>query len=279
MMGADTKIEWADHTVNFWTGCAKVGPGCDHCYAEGWAKRSGHVAWGIGETRRRTAPATWRLPYKLDAAAKAAGRLDFVFTNSLSDFWDNRPEVGAMRADALQVMRETPNLIWLPLTKRPQNILRRGPTYGSDWPRNAAMGCTVVNQAEADRDIPHLLAGAAKYFPPFTFLSIEPMLGPIDLTPWLRDGGIGWVICGGESGGKARPMHQDWARALRDQCAAADVPFLFKQWGEWAPGTPETLGVLRHVHTFEDGERVGRWGKGMTGRTLDGVTHDARPTP
>jgi protein gp37 len=262
-MSAQTNIEWCDSTFNPWTGCAKVSPGCDHCYAEGWAKRSGTVQWGSGAQRRRTTDANWRQPLKWErgaAAFQAAhGRRQRVFCASLSDVFDNQVPA-QWRFELLRLIDSTRNLDWLLLTKRIGNAAAmldaamRAHTVGREgWADNYLpnvwLGATVVNQAEADRDIPKLLATPAAV----RFLSVEPMLGPIDLTRALplryevgigaqtmdsgRLPGIDWVICGGESGPGARPMHPDWARSLRDQCAAAGVllPFLFKQWGEWLP--------------------------------------------
>jgi protein gp37 len=258
---AETTIEWADFTFNPWTGCTKVSPGCDHCYAEGWAKRSGHVQWGPHAARRRTAAATWQAPLKWNLAAAQAGRRARVFCASLADVFDNHPSIlSEWRADLWALIAATPNLDWLLLTKRVHHIEMRLPLMWRDgWP-NVWLGTTVENQTEANRRIPYLLATPARV----RFLSCEPLLGPVDLdmilTPEMgihalsgifSDGcgpsgfsegpGIDWVICGGESGPGARPMHPDWARSLRDQCArdnvfsSDSVPFFFKQWGEWAP--------------------------------------------
>lgn len=288
-MAENTKIEWAHHTSNPWVGCTKVSPACDHCYAEGWAKRSGMVQWGAGAERRRTTPANWRMPEKWNRQARIQhdawegfkttnpGLTDEqlqaqgfikpqrprVFCSSLADVFDNAVPT-EWRYDLFNLILSTPHLDWLLLTKRIGNAermiteaisrLRLGGWKQMPWPwSNVWLGATVVNQEEADRDIPKLLAvPAAK-----RFLSMEPLLGPADIRQWLglecrHDSGytegdtgatvcrecadsalIDWVIVGGESGPKARPMHPDWARSLRDQCAAAAVPFLFKQWGDW----------------------------------------------
>lgn len=267
-MGADTKIEWADHTFNPWTGCQAVSPACDHCYAEAQAKRAPATfgGWGPHAERKRTSVGYWRKPLTWDRTARAAGRRDRVFCASMADVFDNAAPA-EWRAELWQLIHATPNLDWLLLTKRPQNIAKMLPSYWGDTasgPPNVWLGTTVENQAEADRRIPHLLeVPAAK-----RFLSCEPLLGPIDLTidglscgPCLRcsEGqhwepdtnangcphcdGLGksdevlldWVIAGGESGPKARPSHPDWFRSLRDQCVSASVPFFFKQWGEWRP--------------------------------------------
>ncbi len=282
-MSENTKIEWADHTFNPWVGCTKVSPACDHCYAEGWAKRSGMVMWG-GE-RIRTTKANWKQPRKWNAQAQAEGRRFRVFCASLADVFDNQvPD--AWRLDLFSLIAETPNLDWLLLTKRIGNVesylQRDGMAFDLVNSGLAWIGSTICNQAEADRDIPKLLEVPARV----RFLSIEPMLGPVDLTRLplsatrydaligsmpanahinalrgFNENGnrtrVDWVICGGESGPHARPMDPDWARSLRDQCQAAGVPFLFKQWGEWWNGA--------------------RLGKAIAGRQLDGVQHDSFP--
>jgi protein gp37 len=318
-MTENTKIEWADHTFNPWVGCQKVGPGCDHCYAEGWAKRSGLVTWGPGADRRLTSPANWRQPLKWNAQAAASGTRPRVFCASLADVFDNAVPA-TWRSGIWDLITQTPHLDWLLLTKRPGNIADMLPTsWGpKGWP-NVWLGCTVVNQAEADRDIPKLLAVPAQVH----FLSLEPLLGPIDLWRWAgvhhhpdndldaaqsraaieavlkaarrqmrkihgRSSGIDWVIAGGESGPKARPMHPDWVRNLRDQCQAAGVPFLFKQWGEWTTATREvcpdsSMSRNKAIWLGQDGTQakpsclgldnpiaVIRIGKARAGRFLDG---------
>ena len=309
-MSANTKIEWCDHTFNPWEGCQKVGPGCDHCYAETRnARFAGGTAinWGPGVPRRRTSASNWELPKRWNAQADTFmaqhGRRQRVFCASLADVFDNAVDQ-QWRDDLFDLIAATPNLDWLLLTKRIGNVGNMLPVpfdFDRHYP-NVWIGATVVNQAEADRDIPKLLAvPAAK-----RFLSMEPLLGPVDLnaTPagdilcrcegcmnMTPDTRLDWVIVGGESGPKARPMHPDWARSLRDQCEAAGVPFLFKQWGEWLPAkegrsiTGRTL-VLEgsapftdnpQWHGFEDGQQVARVSKKAAGRLLDGRTWNEAP--
>lgn len=246
-MAENTKIEWTDHTFNPWIGCTKVGPGCDHCYAENLMdKRMGVAVWGPGNERVRTKEANWKMPLRWNAQADAFmaqhGRRQRVFCASLADVFDNAVEP-AWRDDLWALIRETPNLDWLLLTKRIGNVLGMLPmdfnphTYPHVW-----LGATIVNPSEAARDITKLLAVNARV----RFLSMEPLLGAVDLATVMVPNGIlrnmvpalkklQWVIVGGESGPGARPMHPDWARSLRDQCEAAGVPFLFKQWGDWKP--------------------------------------------
>lgn len=256
-MGDNTKIEWATHSFNPWVGCTKISPACDHCYAEGWAKRSGSVQWGPHAERRRTTPAYWRQPLKWNREAEQSGTRPRVFCASLADVFDNAvPD--EWRADLFDLIEKTPNLDWLLLTKRIGNakdtifIARGGhlPILDNLW-----IGATICNQQEADRDIPKLLAvPAAK-----RFLSMEPLLEHVDVFSTMtgellhssgndyEPGWLDWIIVGGESGQHARPMHPNWVFSIRDQCKAAGVSFLFKQWGEWVPRSA-------CYHTFEDGQ-------------------------
>ena len=298
-MSENSKIEWTDHTFNPWEGCQKVGPGCDHCYAETRNARFGGgvaVNWGPGAPRRRTSAANWQLPARWNAQADAFmaqhGRRQRVFCSSLADVFDNAVDP-AWRVDLFRLIRETPRLDWLLLTKRVGNVERllaealdlviainaSDPlaTWLMRWlnhekaPNNVWLGVTIVNQEEADRDIQKLRAVNARV----RFLSMEPLLepvtvfsidGPVDVPDGMPSP-LHWVIVGGESGPGARPMHPDWARSLRDQCQAAGVAFLFKQWGEWLPGenephptVTERDGSPRRVAHHQDG----RWGSTAT---------------
>lgn len=323
-----TKIEWCDSTFNPWIGCTKVSPACDDCYAaRSTPARTLGVAWGPGETRHRTGASNWKDPKRWQADAPtwqaALGRRQRVFCASLADWLDNEVPIKWL-ADLLQLVYCTPDLDWLLLTKRIGNwasrisevigFLDEQPLAadplplrawlshwldGDEAPRNVWLGITVVNQPELDRDRPKLQAVPARV----RFLSMEPLLGPVDLgldtsfSPVMESKTIHWVICGGESGPKARPMHPDWARDLRDQCAAAGVPFLFKQWGEWTPGenvkrqrgTVETaflwddgwhtypLNLAKDHGHVDDQPDLYFVGKKAAGRQLDGRTHDEFP--
>lgn len=311
-MGANSAIEWTDHTFNAWVGCTRLSPACDFCYAESWAKRTGHPELWQG-ARRRTSAANWREPIKWNKRAEAAGKPARVFCCSLADVFDNQAEP-QWRADLFDLIRATPRLEWQLLTKRPMNIMKMCAAAGG-LPCNAALGTTTENQNEADLRIPYLIEAAEKLDPLYTFISAEPLLGAIDLTvdteigplSWLKrhnimndkpTARIDWVICGGESGGKARPMHPDSARSLRDQCKAAGVPFFFKQWGEWrppgptceydtsgrVPGLPRALIVADDGTVHHFGETAGvnpksmlRVGKKAAGRLLDGIEHNGLP--
>ncbi|MGS1033168.1 phage Gp37/Gp68 family protein [Burkholderia glumae] len=327
-MSENSKIEWTDHTFNPWVGCTKVSPGCDNCYAEAMMDtRLRRVTWGAGQLRSRTSAANWREPVRWNAQHQqffaVHGRRQRVFCASLADVFDNAvPAI--WRRDLGALIESTPNLDWLLLTKRIGNAAAMlVDMFPGGMPDHVWLGATVVNQNEADRDVPKLLATPARA----RFLSIEPMLGPIDLNqalpPFHCDTcdadygalsahasgtpiGIDWVIAGGESGHRARPAHPDWFRSLRDQCAAAGVPFMFKQWGEYLPWThfhgaciddrPEQTRFQTMEWTGDqwgdvgyplaadsaDGDIdglqcVGGVGKRAAGRLLDGVEHNGFP--
>lgn len=197
-----------------------------------------------------------------------------------------------VRQELFELIRLTPELDWLLLTKRPGNVMRMVPeSWREEFPRNVWMGTTVEDQQRADERLPVLLSIPARV----RFLSCEPLLGPVDLfsacfndpddslEEKTRFGlnhrglrfGADWVIAGGESGPGARPMHPDWARSLRDQCQAAGVPFLFKQWGEWCPGHNEAL----PMKTMGPGVILTRFGKKAAGRKLDGREWNEFPNP
>lgn len=303
-MATETKIEWCDHTFNPWEGCTHVSPGCAHCYAATRNARFGGGTapnWGPGAPRRRTSSANWRLPLKWNAHPWATGtttRRPRVFCASLADWLDD--EVPAeWRHDLLNLIRGATNLDWLLLTKRPQNwrkLMEQAADEGSDvaesWldgiaPANVWIGTTTEDQPRAEERLPHLLSIPARV----RFLSCEPLLGPLDLTPHLRPPTsdlpplISWVIVGGESSHHARPMSSTWARALLEQCDAAGVPFFFKQWGEWLPEHQEGASrarkgaLVRGVHTWPDGSRSFKVGKLCAGHLLDGIEHHHFPAP
>lgn len=316
-MGVGTKIEWTRISWSPWWGCTKVSVGekgaCELCYAEALDKRTGGDHWGPGKPRRELSAKHWGMPLRWNAEAQAAGERWTVFP-SMCDPFDNEVPIEWLQR-FVDLIEATPNLIWLLLTKRPQNIQKRLSQAERTLPRNVALGATVVTQKEADRDIPWLLGAAELLGCETTFVSCEPLQEQINLylsTRAIGGSRIGWVISGGESGGKARPSHPAWHRSLRDQCAAAGVPFLFKQWGEWAPvceiGDTDELyhpapvrdpeatrrckvdrlvirndGALYRVSqplAFAagfGGMTVFRIGKARAGRLLDGVEHNEFP--
>lgn len=243
-----TKIEWADYVFNPWIGCAKISPGCDNCYAERMDRRlfgGGH--WWYNAVPRYQSDKYWSRPIKWNENAWNNRTRYRVFCGSMCDVFDNASV--DTQAKLWNLIMVTPALDWLLLTKRIGNAAKMLPGLWLNRPlQNVWLGATVVNQEEADRDVRKLLQTPAA----IRFLSIEPMLGPIDLIPWLYTERLNWVIVGGESGPKARPMYQEWVQSVRDQCVSAEVPFFFKQWG----GTHKVL----------------------EGRELDGRTWDEFPT-
>lgn len=307
-MADKTEIAWCDSTFNPWIGCTKIGAGCDHCYAEAdFDHRKHRVKWGAGQARSRTSPANWKKPLRwnradfrecrdcgwrgevdtlVDDTCPSCGKHEHleparrrVFCASLADVFDNEVPV-EWRMDLFSLIANTPNLDWLILTKRVGNVMPMcsGDSLMFDMiGRRVWLGITVCNQAEADRDIPKLLQIPASKL----WLSMEPLLDHVDLWALAAnslhtlDGGpkIDWVVVGGESGSKARPMHPDWVRSLRDQCSEANVPFLFKQWGEWAPNWYNDA----DGNKIDGSEWMDRMGKKTAGRLLDGVLHDAYP--
>lgn len=325
-MAENSNISWTTHTWNPWRGCTKVSEGCRNCYADALSKRNPSVlgVWGPNGTRVVAAEAAWREPLKWDKEARVAGERRRVFCASLADVFEDwqgpmtdargrqlfedgdewfapgsnsfamSPELTMdhVRRRLLLLIADTPNLDWLLLTKRPQNVtaaLRRfGDTtadfyadrVGEAWEDRVWFGTSVENQQAADERIPHLLKVPAAV----RFLSMEPLLGPVDLTrlyghislngsvdlcvdglrglaapawrgrktnpsgPYSRPVGskVDWVIVGGESGHGFRPMDPAWADSLRRQCEAATVPFWFKQHSGRRPGADELLGGVRY---------------------------------
>ncbi|HIP71613.1 MAG TPA: phage Gp37/Gp68 family protein [Anaerolineae bacterium] len=249
----NTKIEWADHTFNPWIGCTKVSDGCKYCYAEAMMdKRFGHVQWGPQGQRMRTSASNWHKPLAWNRKAEKEGRRYTVFCASLADVFEvhktQNQELDYWRDDLFKLVETTPFLNWLFLTKHPENVITCiGCTSGlierhpGDWLRshpNVWIGISAENQEMYEKRVEHLVKIPAVV----RFVSAEPLLGRIDMDlsgKWYgRDSlneMVNWVIVGGESGPNARPMHPDWVRSIRDQCQEAGVPFLFKQWGRWAP--------------------------------------------
>lgn len=231
-MSDTTVIEWTatrlpdgtvlpGYTFNPWTGCTKISPACDNCYAESWAKRSGLVKWGAHEARRRTSAANWEKPLKWNRQAGEAGIRRKVFCASLADVFDNHRSIQpAWRDDLWALIRATPHLDWLLLTKRPGNISRMlPPDWGDGYP-NVWLGCTIANQEEADRDIPKLLAIPAA----IRFISAEPLLGPVDLGRWLATANVTCKEC-----------RQSFWLHEADPCEHA-------KWGSWTLACPNCGG-------------------------------------
>lgn len=262
-MGEQTAISWTDSTINVWHGCAKVDELCRHCYAEVSTpvrvkRAAGLEVWGPKAARSETK--SWERDLrKWDTAARDRGASPWrVFGQSLSDTFEGRADLDPLRARFFAAIERYDALTFQLLTKRPENILRMvPPAWLEKWPAHVWIGTSVGDQASAEQRIPHILLVPARV----RFLSVEPMLEALDLTRVITkrfpgtipahveiDGlrgycgptaeqdtpaarGLQWVICGGESGSKARPFDLAWARSLRDQCRAAGVAFFMKQMG------------------------------------------------
>lgn len=317
-MGEKTGISWCDHTFNPWWGCQEVSPACDHCYARSDAHRyfPRALLWGPNSERRFFSDEHWRGPIKWASRARAAGVRRKVFCASMADVFDNHGGLDAPRARLFALIEATPELDWLLLTKRVGNAMGMVPEHWLDarWPRNAWLGMTAENQEVIDRDLPKLARTPA----PVRFISAEPLIAQMSLAhvetvlgqerccgraECLWCGGSGtrnkpvadWVIVGGESGAHARPMHVDWARGLRDECAAVGTAFHFKQWGEWIaedqigdiPGADIETTTRISAHWINEAWWIAsvprsetlhiKAGRAVTGNLLDGRLHQQFP--
>jgi len=279
-----TKIEWADRVWNPVTGCTKVSEGCRNCYAERmalrfWGARKFHEV--LCHEEKLEEPLHWMIPSR-------------VFVNSMSDLF--HPDVtDDFIWNVFSVMAQAEKHTFMILTKRPQRMsdflcqwenhfpVGRNNSVLHDWPlKNVWLGVSAENQQAADERIPWLLKTPAVV----RFVSVEPMLGPVNLEPYFQYPpfhenykmtwglseaiGLDWVICGGETGPDARPMHPDWARGLLDQCLDAGVPFFFKHWGEWVAEYPQGLSLANRKQTYAHNRTFYRVGKTIAGRMLDG---------
>lgn len=272
-----SKIEWTDHTFNCWWGCQKVSEGCKNCYAETLDNRYHHEQphWGSGSSRKPMSENYWKQPIKWNEAAKAAGRPAMVFCASMADVFEGHPDTLPHLSRLFDLIEATPHLIWQLLTKRPENIRT---LTAFKWPErlpsNIWLGTSVENQEMAEKRIPELISSvSAKRL----FLSMEPLLGPVDLskvkiklpgtgdTEWHALPAIDWIIVGGESGHNARIMQNGWVQSIRDQCYKNNVPFFFKQWGEYS------------CYTDDKCEGYVKVGKKKAGRELDGKTYNEFP--
>ena len=294
-MAKNTTIAWTHHTFNPWLGCDPVpdSPACDHCYNKGsvWPR----LGVGPGLPRRRTGAAYWQQPMAWDREAAKTGVKQRVFCGSACDYLDQHPTIRLeWRGELWDLIRKTPNLIWMMLTKRIEHFM---PVTQELWGRwgavsledmaNVRLGVTAENQEQWDKRVTML----RRFHCAGRFVSCEPLLGRIDAGQGGLEG-IDWVIGGGESGPKARISHPLWARFLREQCGVAVVPFMWKQWGEWGPDIsqyhgPKLLpqqvawcnedGSVRTVGTAGlncDSPQLSHWiGKKAAGHILDGVEY------
>lgn len=326
-MSTNSKIEWTEHTANLWHGCTKVTAGCDHCYAETLSKRWGRNIWGY-DALRMEIKSVWNDLKKQQAQAAKEGTMARVFVGSMMDIFEKpMPLIDSKGAPVMdgdtpmttawlriklfsQILRgEYPNLIFLFLTKRPSNILKMIPPEFNGYERpecrqpvgpfNVMFGTSPCDQATFDTLVPQLLKVKGK-----KFLSIEPLLGPINMmnekthrfehmlkypegSLQATERLIDWVIVGGESGHEARPMHPDWVREIWSDCDMMQTPFFFKQWGEYSPHMKDrekAVYVEYETGTVVKKERAGpncwmveKIGKKAAGRELDGKTYSEFP--
>jgi protein gp37 len=238
-MGENSKIEWTTHTFNPWIGCQKVSAGCDHCYAEAMMdKRWGKVQWGPHGERKRTSEANWKLPLRWAKVARGTGSRPRVFCASLADVFDNQaPDI--WRSDLFALIEATPELDWLLLTKRPENIAKMiWPKWDRGLPRNIWLGTTCEDRDNYDRRWPRLREIPARV----RFISYEPAIGPLfHPHAWDLNEKPDWIICGGESGHGARMMDPAWARWVRDAAAGHGIAFFMKQMTDRKPILQELL--------------------------------------
>lgn len=224
-MAENSKIEWTNHTANFWWGCMKVSPGCKNCYAETLSSRYGKKIWGPQENSLRERKISiWTDILKWDAEAKAKQVRRRVFVSSMSDFLEDHPMVEDWREEAMDLIEKLEWLDVLILTKRPENAGLLLARWYKNFPPHVWMGTSVEDQYRADQRTPKLIDIPAKVH----FLSVEPMLSEVNLS-FMGD--IEWVICGGESGPRCRPFNLEWARSLKQQCRENDTSFFMKQIG------------------------------------------------
>ncbi len=315
-----SKILWTDQTWNPIIGCSKVSPGCDNCWAERMAARQAAMACGSlnfmtkgimtdAQKAYTKVAKLWHDPNDERTYWKGwNGKTEFVesplqkplhwkkprmiFVCSMGDLFHESVRFSWIEK-VMSVIEECPQHTFQVLTKRPHIMAEYFNGLGKGFElsclHNLWLGVTAENQEQADIRIPILLQiPAAK-----RFVFVEPMLGEIKLPYYLTDYSTGsctlldWVICGGESGPGARPIHPDWARGLRDQCKEAGVPFMFKQWGEWGNCTSSV--TCRSCDVI-DRKRRFEWkcanyktlcsikvGKKKAGRLLDGVEHNEFP--
>ncbi len=265
-MAQNSKIEWTNHTANLWHGCTAVHEGCDNCYAKALSHRWGHDLWGNDKSRKEIG-CTMRDLKRYQDLAEAAGQTSLVFAGSMMDIFekpmpliDSKGALLPYKTDALrdklfnEIIPQSPNLVFLLLTKRPQNIRKYIPaSWKTKAPDNVMFGTSVVNQRTADKLIMQLAKVNGR-----RFISVEPQLAAVNLLAPAVDGDtvkgvlldyVDWVIVGGESGPRKRPFDTDWARTIRDDCKKKGVPYFFKQIDK-VQAIPEDL-MVREFPAFE----------------------------
>lgn len=274
-------ISWTHGTFNLVWGCSEVSPACDNCYARTFSKSKGFDVWNKGGERRLLSDSYWREPLKWNRKAAEKGQRMRVFCGSMCDWAERHPVVASQRERLWPLIKATPNLDWLLLSKRFDNIEQCLPWKEGEeaWP-NVWVGTTAEDQKWADTRLGYLKKKRfiERLRPKVFFISAEPLLGRIDFEPYIDE--IDWMIVGGESGPHSRPMSPQWAEDIRALCAERGVPYHFKQHGEWLPvATPryhELDGKNPYKHVIMTDEGVVReatpaevmgLGVGITDRT------------
>lgn len=217
----NTNISWTDHTFNPWMGCKKISSGCKNCYAEKLVQnRMGYKLWDNNE-RKITSDTNWKKPLKWNKEAKEQGVRYKVFSGSLCDIFEERDDLVVARKRLWELIKNTPELDWQLLTKRPENIEKLLPDDWGDGYSNVWLGTTVENEKVIERA--NILRGIPAQI---RFISYEPALG--DLSK-LNIDKIDWIIYGGESGSGFRDHDINWAREMKNKCAKENVAFYYKQ--------------------------------------------------
>lgn len=247
----NTKIEWAHHTFNMWWGCVKVSPGCKNCYAEAFSNRLGKKdIWGPSHALKVASAAYRKKPYRWDKLAALAGEKHRVFAHSMSDVFEDHPDLPPLREKLFRIVEDTPNLIWMLLTKRPDNIAEMIPAaWHKSFPQNVWLGTSIESSAYSWR-----LDCIADIPAPVHFVSFEPLLSSVTdiATEYFKmraalvyfkavERRNWWWIIGGESGLGAREMKLEWAEELLALAAELTntsgmsiTPFVKQLGKEWA---------------------------------------------
>lgn len=242
-MGEQTGISWTDSTMNWWEGCTKVGPGCDHCYAATrdfrYNNKAGITHWGAGAPRRQMSQHTRNNMMRWQRQAPEFfaehGRRRRVFCSSLSDIFDNEVPQD-WRDEAFTAMELAPDLLVQICTKRLPNVIRMVPSWWKDWawPKNVGLLATAVTVEEVRRELPRLVALKREFGIPWVGLSLEPLIEDVHVVlEEFFDAGlkVDWIIIGGESGADARPFDIGWAVRAVHSASRYNVAAFVKQLG------------------------------------------------
>ncbi len=238
-MSGNSKISWTHHTFNPWWGCEKISEGCANCYADSLSSRYGFDVWGKGKPRRTFGATHWAEPLRWNRKAESARTRARVFCGSMCDWLEQHPTMNAQRPKLWSLIRQTPCLDWLLLTKRPERLAETLPNdWGTGYP-NVWLGVTAESDSYTDRFNRYLAPLPATV----RFVSCEPALGPITRLNWPR---LDWLIYGAESGAHYRPHNVQWARDVKARCSEHGIAFFYKQGN----------GVRAGQDTLLDGELV-----------------------